>query len=159
MIRPANERDVPVIYQMLRESAAAQDAEDALCVDPANLLEDGFRANPPRFQCLIAEVDGQAAGMALYYFDYSTWISRSGVFLEDLYVRPAARRRGVARALMVRMAEIASGAGSLRMAWLVLKENVGAAEFYGEIGAQHLSDWSVMRLGPEELKRLAQSGS
>ena len=157
VVRPANEGDVPIIYLMLRESARAQGGEESLCVDPVNLLEDGFRRDPSRFQCLIAEVDGQPAGLALYFFVYSTWTSRLALYLEDLYVIPAARRHGVARALMAELANIAVNAGCLQARWLVLRDNVAAIEFYEGIGAEQASEWSPMRIGHEGLKRLARS--
>src|SRR5260370_1780602 len=119
-MRPALAGDVPAIYRMLRDSAAAQGSVEELCVDPDNLREDGFERTPPRFQCLLAEVDGQPAGLALYFFPYSTWTSRMAVYLEDLYVAPEVRRHGIARLLMTQLAKIAVDVGCLFLRWLVL---------------------------------------
>jgi len=157
VVRPANEGDVPIVYRMLRESAAEQGGEENLCVDPVNLLEDGFRRDPPRFQCLIAEIGGQPAGLALYFFVYSTWTSRLAVYLEDLFVIPALRRQGVARALMAKLANIADGAGCLHARWLVMRDNVAAIKFYEDLGAEQALEWSPMRIEHEGLKRLARS--
>src|SRR5258706_10617133 len=101
VVRAAREDDVPIIYEMLRDSAAAQGDENALCVDPGSLREDGFLTTPPKYWCLLAEVDGRPAGLALYFCIYSTWTSCQQLYLEDLYVSSHFRRRGVARSLMI----------------------------------------------------------
>ena len=93
-IRPATVDDVPVMLEMLQESAAAQGFPDAVCVTESELREDGFGPNP-RFSALIAEQDGTAAALAVYFFTWSTWVSRNGLHLEDLYVRSAFRRLGL----------------------------------------------------------------
>jgi GNAT superfamily N-acetyltransferase len=155
-VRLAQQDDVPTIYRMLRESAAAQNGEEDLCVDPNSLREDGFGLAPPRFQCLLAELGRQPAGIALYYFTYSTWTSRTVAYLEDLYVTPGFRRQGVARLLMAELAKIAIGAGCLQVRWLVLRENASATGFYESIGAKLSREWSSMRIERENLKRLAK---
>src|SRR5260221_7588101 len=149
IVRAAREDDVPIIYEMLRESAAAQGDENALCVDPGSLREDGFLAAPPKYSCLLAEVRGQPAGIALYFFIYSTWTSRQQVYLEDLYVSPHFRRGGVARVLMTELARIASVSGCLRIRWLVLRENAAAIEFYQSIGADLRPEWLSMSIESE----------
>src|SRR6266436_6747283 len=146
IVRAAREEDVQTIYEMLRDSAAAQGDENALCVDPENLRQDGFLTTPPKYWCLLAEVDGQPAGIALYFFIYSTWTSRQQVYLEDLYVSPHFRRRGVARSLMSELARIASVSGCLRIRWLVLRENAAAIDFYQSIGADLRPEWLNMSL-------------
>jgi GNAT superfamily N-acetyltransferase len=155
-VRLAQAEDVPTICRMLRESAAAQGSEEDLCVDPDNLREDGFILTPPRFQCLLAEVGGQPAGIALYCFTYSTWTSRTGAYLEDLYVAPSFRRTGVARSLMAQLAKIAVGAGCLHIQWMVIRENTSAVRFYESIGADLSREWSSMRIERENLTRLAK---
>ncbi len=120
-----------------------QGSEDKLCANPANLLEDGFGPNP-RFWCLLAEEDGLAAGIALYYVTYSTWTSPHGIYLEDLYVAPAFRRRGVARALMDRLVAMARDSGWRRINWLVLRDNEPAIRFYESIGAKTSNDDVLM---------------
>lgn len=154
-IRAARPEDVHLMYEMLRNSAADQRSPDELVANPENLLEDGFGANP-RFACLIAEVDGSPAGLALYFFNYSTWVSRSGLYLEDLYVLPAYRRQGVARALMQRLASIAVGRGCRRFLWVVHAANGRAISFYEALGATELRDWILMALKHTALHKAAQ---
>jgi GNAT superfamily N-acetyltransferase len=138
-IRPASEDDVETIYAMLRASAIDQDGLEKLCVTSANLREDGFGPNP-RFECLLAEVDGAVAGLALYFNTYSTWNSRAGLYLEDLYVAPEFRRNGVARVLMEELVKIAQSIGARRINWLVLRNNARAICFYASIRAESLND-------------------
>jgi len=128
---------------MLYDSAVAQGSPESLVATEANLLADGF-APQPRFQCVIAEVDGVPAGIALYYYDYSTWVSRKILYLEDLYVDPAFRRAGIARALLDRLVTIARNEGCGRMAWVVHRENEAALRLYRSFGAQPLEDWNLM---------------
>jgi GNAT superfamily N-acetyltransferase len=142
-LRPAQAGDAPLLFQMLRESAVAQGSPDALAVTEADLLEDGFGPHP-RFQCVIAEVDQTPAGMALYFFNYSTWVSRQGLYLEDLYVTPKFRRGGVARALLDHLAVIARNEGCRRMQWLVHRNNHAAIRLYQSFGARLQNDWILM---------------
>lgn len=141
VIRPARETDAAVIYEMLRKSAIEQGGEQSLCVTPENLMEDGFSANP-RFSCLIAEVDGDPAGLALYFFIYSTWTSRRNLYLEDLYVKPEYRRQGIARLLMEAVKREAGGAP---IRWVALRHNEAASAFYASLGAEPLEDWVLWR--------------
>lgn len=144
-IRQAVPADVPLILEMLRESAAEQSAPDAVVVSEADLLEDGFGAQP-QFHALIAKRDNSPAGLALYFFTYSTWVSRIGLYLEDLYVRPEYRRSGVAQALMHELGAIAVNRGCKRFTWSVLKENKRAVRFYEALGARALDEWQLMKL-------------
>jgi GNAT superfamily N-acetyltransferase len=154
VIRAATAADVPVLLEMLRATAREQGNESALCVDAAALRHDGF-GPAPRFQALVAECGGQPAGMALYFFNYSTWTSRDGLYLEDLYVAPPYRRLGVARELMARLEAIAVAHGCGRFQWLVLGDNAGAIRFYEALGATALPEWQVMlkRLGADQSPR------
>jgi|SRR5579872_3099214 len=154
-IRPAQEHDVPTIYHMLYESAIAQGGEHDLCVTPENLREDGFGAEP-KFQCLIAEWDGEPAAVALYFFVYSSWFSRSVLYLEDLYTAPKFRRKGIAAALLSRLARIAVEAGCRQVRCLVLRSNAAALHFYQSMGAQVNADWSPVYLEGEALRRMAE---
>ncbi len=156
-IRTGNANDVDSIYRMLRDSAIDQGGESELCVTPENLREDGFTREPPRFYSLIAERDGQPAGLALYFLIYSTWNSLSSVYLEDLYVTPALRRLGVANALMAGLAHIAAANGCAQMRWLVLSENARAIQFYESIGAELNDPVIAARIAGEALTRLRSS--
>ncbi len=146
-IRAARADDVPAMFEMLEASAAEQGHAQDLCVDLERLREDGFGASP-RFQALLAECDGRPAGLALYFFTYSTWPSRHGLYLEDLYARPECRRLGVARALMERLRAIAAEQGCGRLEWVVQRDNAAAIRFYESLGATALSSWQLMGWRP-----------
>lgn len=147
LIRDARPDDVDLIARMLKESAASQGEADALCVTSTDLLREGF-GETPRFHALLAEADGIAVGLALYVFHFSTWTSINGIHLEDLYVEPAWRRRGVAHALMRELAAVATRAGCRRLRWFVLRSNERARRFYESIGAETLGDWIYMQIDP-----------
>jgi GNAT superfamily N-acetyltransferase len=142
-IRPAVVDDVPVMLEMLQESAAAQGFPDAVCVTESDLREDGF-GPAPRFAALIAEQDGTPAALAIYFFTWSSWVSRNGLYLEDLYVRSAFRRLGLGRLLLAELARIAVNAGCGRFQWTVHRENRAALALYESFGAQALEDWVMM---------------
>jgi GNAT superfamily N-acetyltransferase len=148
--------DVSTILDMLGESAIEQGFADALAVTKADLVADGFGPDP-RFFVILAESDGIAAGMALYFFNYSTWGSRSGLYLEDLFVARAFRKSGIARRLMIRLAQIADAHGCGRFQWVVHTDNAGALRLYESVGAKLLNEWKVMSLKEEAIRRLASS--
>jgi GNAT superfamily N-acetyltransferase len=148
VIRPARTDDLPVMLEMLQASGAEQGHPEQLAVDLESLRADGFGASP-RFQTLIAEHDGLPAGIALYYFNYSTWIHRDGLYLEDLFVHRDHRRSGVASALMARLKAIAAERGCGRFQWLVLYDNAPAIRFYESLGATMLPEWRVMMMTPK----------
>jgi GNAT superfamily N-acetyltransferase len=153
-IREAVVDDVPVIYAMLAKSALDQGCPDSLGVTENDVKHDGFGPQP-RFFVLLAEVDGSAAGMALYFFNYSTWGNRNGLYLEDLYVDPKFRSQRVGRTLMVRLAEIAKDRGCGRFQWVVHSQNSAAIRLYGSVGAEMLEDWRLMSLKGNAIARLA----
>lgn len=144
-IREAREHDVDVIYAMLRASAVDQGSEEKLCANPANLREDGFGPNP-RFRCLLAEEDSAPAGLALYFFVYSTWNSPNNIYLEDLYVAPKFRRRGVGLALMQELSRVGRETGCRTINWHVLPNNEPAIQFYKSIGARGNDEVLLMHL-------------
>jgi GNAT superfamily N-acetyltransferase len=147
IIRAARADDVDAIARMLMESAESQGEPGALCVTAADLLREGF-GDVPRFHALLADADGTIVGLALYVFHFSTWTSVNGIHLEDLYVDPAWRGRGVAHALMAELADIARQTGCRRLRWFVLRSNDRARRFYESIGAELLADWIYMQLDP-----------
>ena len=112
----------------------------------------------PFFQCLIADYEGQPAGFALYFFNYSTWVGRPGIYLEDLFVLPEFRRKGIGKALLKQVALIAVENGCQRLQWEVLDWNTPAIDFYRELGAEFLDEWRNVRLGAEAIERLAAGG-
>ena len=156
VIRDARVEDVPAILAMLRASALEQGFPDSLVVTEADLIADGF-GPAPRFFVALAESDREAVAMALYFFNYSTWGSASGLYLEDLYVLPKFRGRGLARALMVRLACVAEARGCGRFQWVVHSGNAGAIRFYASVGAEILNDWRLMSLKGDTITRLANT--
>lgn len=153
-IRNAVETDAPEILALIRALAAYERAPDAVKATEADLREHGFGPDP-YFQCLIAEEDGKAAGFALYFFDYSTWMGRPGIYLEDIFVYPEFRGRGIGKALLQRVAAVAVEKGCTRLKWEVLDWNTPAIEFYSAMGAEFMNEWRTMRVTGEDLQRLA----
>ena len=155
-IRPATPADCPVILGFIRELAAFEREPDAVVATEADLLRDGWGPQP-RFTALIAEYDGAAAGFALYFTSYSTWRGHHGIRLEDLYVTPEMRGRGIGKALLARLARIAVEQGCPRLEWDVLDWNVDAIAVYERVGAKLQTEWTIVRLSGEALEALARS--
>ncbi len=153
-IRPATAADVPQILAFIQALAAYEREPDAVAATEADLLRDGFGPNPFYF-CLIAESDGSPAGFALYFFNYSTWLGRPGLYLEDLFVRPHFRGLGIGKALLQRIAAIAVEKGCPRLQWEVLDWNTPAIDFYSAMGAEFMDTWRNVRVTGEALLRLA----
>jgi GNAT superfamily N-acetyltransferase len=153
-IRPAVAADVPLILEFIRGLAIYEREPDAVTATEADLLRDGFGENP-YYQCLIAESDGRPAGFAFYFFNYSTWEGRPGLYLEDLYVNPEFRGLGIGKALLARVAAIAVEKGCPRLQWEVLDWNTPAIEFYQALGAEFLDAWRNVRMTEEAITRLA----
>ncbi len=157
-IRNAVVEDIAAMLEMLQESAIDQGFPGEVVVTADDLRSDGFGPHP-RFRALIGELDVATVGMALFYINYSTWGSRLGLYLEDFYVRPEARGRGVARALFHQLAAIAVAEGCGRFQWIVHAENQRAFGFYRSMGAEVLPDWKPMSLGASDLLDLAERPS
>jgi len=153
-IRKATEADVPEILAFIRALAAYERAPDAVTANEADLRKHGFGPNP-YFECLLAEEDGQPAGFAFYFFDYSTWMGRPGIYLEDIFVYPELRGRGIGKALLRQVAAVAVEKGCERIKWEVLDWNTPAIEFYSAMGAELMKEWRTMRVTGDELVRLA----
>jgi GNAT superfamily N-acetyltransferase len=158
-IREATPADVNEMLAFIRELAEYERAPEAAIATEADLLRDGFGPRPV-FQCLIAEWTendiSKPAAMALYFPFYSTWRGNAGIHLEDLFVRPEFRRRGIAKALFARLAAITLQRGD-RFQWHVLDWNQPAIDFYEQMGAHMLHEWRIMRIDGEALKALAAS--
>jgi GNAT superfamily N-acetyltransferase len=153
-IRPAAREDVGLILRFIRALAVYEREPDAVVATEETLLRDGFGPQP-YFECLIAEWDGAPAGFAFYFFDYSTWLGRPGIYLEDLFVDPEFRGKGIGRVLLERLAAIAVERNCARMKWQVLDWNEPAIEFYRAMGAEFPAEWLNVRLTGEALQRLA----
>jgi GNAT superfamily N-acetyltransferase len=154
-IRPATREDVSILLAFIRALAVYEREPDAVVATEDDLLRHGFGDNP-YFSCLIAEQDGAPAGFAFYFFDYSTWLGRPGLYLEDLFVHPEFRGLGIGKALLQRVAAIAVEKGCARLKWEVLDWNTPAIDFYAAMGAEFLDTWRNVRLSGEALKRLAR---
>lgn len=153
-IRWAEEADVATILGFIRELAEYEREPKAVVATEADLRRDGWGAQP-RFRCLIAEWDSKAAGFALFFTSYSTWRGHHGIRLEDLYVTPALRGKGIGRGLLERLAQLAVEEGCPRLEWDVLEWNTPAIAVYEKIGAQMLTEWRIMRVADERLRALA----
>ena len=157
-IRTTSEADVPVILSLIRELAEYERAPDAVVATEAGLQEVLFGAKRSA-EVLLALENEEAVGFAVYFFNFSTWLGRPGLYLEDLFVRPALRGKGYGRALLERLARIAQERGCGRMEWAVLDWNDPAIQFYRKLGAEPMNEWTVFRLTQEGIARLAESKS
>lgn len=153
-IREATAADVPQILAFVRALAEYEREPEAVHATEADLLRDGFGPNP-FYLCLIANSDGMPAGFALYFYNYSTWLGRPGLYLEDLFVLPEFRGLGIGRALLQKVAAIAVEKGCLRLQWEVLDWNTPAIDFYAAMGAEFLDTWRNVRVSGDALLKLA----
>ena len=155
-IRPAAPGDAALIVDLIRGLA-----EYERLLDQMETTEERIRATlfpddgPAAAHCVIGEIGGTAAGFALYFFNYSTFLARPGLYLEDLYVKPEFRGQGLGKALLLHLARVAHERGCGRMEWAVLDWNTPAIEFYERLGARRLTEWQLCRLRAEDLARLA----
>ncbi len=161
-IRPATPADVPLILALVRELAEYEREPEAVVATEAMLHEALFAARPAA-EVVVGEIDGAAgaepAGFALFFHNFSTWVGRRGLYLEDLYVRPAFRGRGYGRALLLHLAAIAVERGCGRMEWSVLDWNEPAIGFYRSLGAVPMEEWTIFRLAGEALRGAAGEGA
>ena len=154
-IREAKVEDVQLILAFIRELAEFEREPGAVRATKDDLIRDGFSASP-KFRVIIAEWDGNPAGMAFFFHNYSTWQGRRGLFLEDLFVRPQFRRKGIGKTLMVHLAKLAIAEHCYGMRWEVLDWNTAAIEVYQKLGARFRERWRVMQITGEDLKHLSE---
>lgn len=153
-IRNAEPTDVPFIVALVRELAEYERSpQDAKATDAT--MHDALFGPRPAAEALIGEIDGERLGIAVFFHNFSTWTCQRGVYLEDLFVRPAARGMGLGEALLKRVATIAVERGCPRMEWLVIDWNAPAIGFYEKLGAKQLSQWTIHRLAGEALHAAA----
>ena len=155
-IKPATEADVPLILCLIRELAEYERAPNDVKATEEQLREVLF-GEKPAAQVLLAFENEEAVGFAVYFFNFSTWLGRAGLYLEDLFVRPELRGKGYGRALLVRLAQIAQERGCGRMEWAVLDWNEPAIQFYKKLGAKPMDEWTVFRLTREEIGALGNT--
>jgi GNAT superfamily N-acetyltransferase len=154
-IRPAVAADVPLILEFIRALAEYEREPQAAVATAADLLRDGFGAQP-KFRVVIAEWNGEPAGFAFFFYNYSTWQGRPGLWLEDLFVHPHFRGKGIGKALLVHLAQIALRENCGRFVWQVLDWNTPAIDFYQSLGAKLMREWLTMRVEGEALRKLAE---
>jgi GNAT superfamily N-acetyltransferase len=154
-IRPAAPPDVPVVADLIRQLARYEKLEQDITMTE-DLLAAGLFGPRPYAEAVLAETDGQAIGFALFFHNFSTFLARPGIYLEDLFVVPEQRGRGIGRALLTHLAKLAVERGCGRLEWAVLNWNRDAIGFYESLGARPNSEWTVYRLTGESLRRLGR---
>ncbi len=153
-IRPAVPADAAVIADLVRELAEYEKLAHEAKARPEDFLREIESPNPV-IHVLIAEWDGEPAGFALYFFNFSTFVGRPGIYLEDLFVKPAHRSRGIGRELLRALARIAQERDCGRLEWAVLDWNEPALRFYKSLDARPMNEWIIHRLTPAQIARLA----
>lgn len=155
-LRPAGPDDAEAIHGLVVALAVYEREPDAVHSTPAVLRAQLSSARPP-FECLLAEEDGVARGFALFFPTYSTWLGKPGIWLEDLFVEEAHRRRGIGRALLRAVAGLAVARDCGRFEWSVLDWNAPAIAFYRSLGAVGMDDWRIQRVTGAALTALADA--
>lgn len=156
-IRAATPEDVPLVLSLIRELAVYERLSHEV-VATEEVLGESLFGERRAAEVVLARVGGEPAGFALFFHNFSTFLGRPGLYLEDLYVRPEFRGEGVGRALLVRLARLARERGCGRLEWWVLDWNEPAIRFYERLGAVPMDDWTVYRLAGEALDALAAEG-
>jgi GNAT superfamily N-acetyltransferase len=155
LIRPAQPADIPVIADLIRRLARFEKLEDQVKLTE-ELLAAGLFGVRPYAESVLAEVDGRPVGFALFFHNFSTFLARPGLFLEDLFVLPEHRGLGIGRTLLTYLARLAVERGCGRLEWSVLDWNKEAISFYERLGARANSEWTTYRIAGEALHRLAR---
>ena len=155
-IRSARVDDVPVILELIHDLATYERAPDEVTATEEQLVDVLFGERPTA-EVLLAFEGKLPVGFAVYFHNFSTWLGRPGLYLEDLFVKPEKRGKGYGRALLVELAKIARDRGCGRMEWAVLNWNEPAIKFYRALGAKPMNEWTVFRLTREEIAKLADS--
>jgi GNAT superfamily N-acetyltransferase len=155
-IRPATEADAQLLFDLILELAGYEKMADEVTGDPEVLRRSLFEERAAE-ALLLETADGEAVGYAIFFTTFSTFECRSGIWLEDVYVRPEHRRGGIGRLVMEHLANLALDRGHVRLDWVALEWNEPALNFYEQIGARRLDDWKLLRLEKDGIKRLAES--
>lgn len=153
-LRPAQAVDVPLIRELI-EALADYERLRSECVATDDLLREALFGARPYAEVIIAEWEGQTAGFALFFHNFSTFLAQPGIYLEDVFVKPDFRGLGIGKALLVRLAEIAVERNCGRFEWSVLNWNTDAIGFYEKLGAKPQDEWTVYRVSGDALKELA----
>jgi GNAT superfamily N-acetyltransferase len=155
-IRPARVEDLPVILELIRDLATYERAPDEVTATEEQ-LSDVLFGERPSAEVLLAFEGKSPIGFAVFFYNFSTWLGRPGLYLEDLFVKPEKRGKGYGRALLVDLAKIARDRDCGRMEWAVLDWNEPAIKFYRALGAKSMEEWTVFRLTRDGIARLAES--
>jgi GNAT superfamily N-acetyltransferase len=157
-LRPAVPDDAKLILEFIHALAEYEREPNAVVATEQDILRDGFPASgEPKFRVILAEWDGEPAGFAFYFFNYSTWLGKPGLYLEDLFVKPVFRGKGIGKALLAELARISIRENCYGMRWQVLDWNQPAIDFYESLGAGLLKEWLTVRMMGDAVKRLASS--
>jgi GNAT superfamily N-acetyltransferase len=154
-IQTAAPAEVPALLQLIRELARFERLEHEAQAT-ADSLDESLFGSPPVAGALLARRGQELAGYAIYFFTFSSFVGRLGLWLDDLYVRPAYRRQGLGRALLERVADIGAGRGCGRLEWTALRWNESALEFYRNLGARQLDEWVMLRMDAAAIRSLAR---
>ena len=155
-IRPATAADVPIILELIRALATYERAPNDVTAT-ADRLSKVLFGEKPAAEVLLAFENETAVGFAVFFHNFSTWLGRPGLYLEDLFVRPEDRGKGYGRALLIHLAKIARDRGCGRMEWAVLDWNEPAIQFYRKLGAKSMDEWTVFRLKRDGIAKLADA--
>jgi GNAT superfamily N-acetyltransferase len=155
-IRPATAADMETLFALILELAEYEKLADAVTGDPEVLRRTLFEQRAA--EALIVELDGYAIGYAIFFTTFSSFECRSGIWIEDVYVRPDRRRGGIGRAVMEHVAALALERGHVRLEWTALDWNEPALRFYEKLGATQLGDWVTHRLDADDMRRLGEAG-
>ncbi|MCE2718227.1 MAG: GNAT family N-acetyltransferase [Dolichospermum sp.] len=154
IVRFAQPGDVITLFKLIQGLAEYEKLSHAV-IGNAEALKDHLFGSPKYVDAIIAEIDGQAVGFAIFFHNYSTFLTKPGIYLEDIFVSPEYRRQGIGKALLTKVAQIAVERDCGRLEWSVLDWNVSAQEFYRNMGADILEDWRICRVTETGLTQLA----
>ena len=154
-IRPAARADIPALLGLIRELADYEKLAHLVVTDEAQLERELFGEGSCA-EAIVCRADGEIVGMAIYFHNFSTFLGRKGLYLEDLYVQPAHRGRGYGKALLLALARIAHERGCGRFEWMVLDWNEPSIRFYESLGAVRMEEWRLFRVAGEALEKLAR---
>ena len=158
MIREAKSSDVQAIHDLIVELAIYEKEPDAVIASVSDIKENLFGTDPVAY-CHVAEIDGKIVGIAIWFLNYSTWLGKAGLYLEDLFVKPEFRGSGLGLQLMKTLAQLCIDRGYERFQWWVLDWNEPSINFYKSIGAEAMDEWTVYRLSGNALKSFAASST
>ena len=156
VIRPAQETDAEPIHAMICELAEFEQLADQVVSTPESIRNSLF-GERSECEALVVDCDGEAVAFAIFFHNFSTFVGRPGLYLEDIYVRPSYRQKGIGKAVLIELAKIAEQRECKRFEWCVLDWNKNAIEFYKGLGASVLQDWRIVRLEADSIRRLAAS--